>query len=222
MRTNSASILRLSPTELAFSNRLFASSPQTDARRRESHRPQSDVPEEDEIYYILTILTDAPHHQTMCALRERYYPPALLRIPAHISLFRALPGSKLPLLRIEVAAAVSRLKPFKICAVGPPIRIGRNGAGVSVTGLEPARELVRTFQEKWRDVLSRQDRRAFHGHYTIMNKVDDPGVLTRCMGELCRYFDPGGCPGMALGLTLWQYNGGWWKREADFAFSGVG
>ncbi|KAI8957691.1 hypothetical protein F5Y11DRAFT_73720 [Daldinia sp. FL1419] len=187
-------------------------------RRRDNHMPKTNSPEEEEIYYVITLQTDTVHHQAMCALRERYYPPLLLRVGAHISLFRALPGFTLPSLRADIMSAVARISPFEIRAVGPPIRMGRGGVAVPVSGLEPVESLVKELQEKWHDVLSRQDLGAFRGHYTLMNKVDDPEAVTRCLGDLHREFEPQGCPGRALGLSLWRYDHGWWRHQMNFPF----
>ncbi|KAI0109760.1 hypothetical protein F4814DRAFT_424527 [Daldinia grandis] len=193
----------------------------THHRRRENHRPKTNVPEGEETYYVLTLQTDAAHHQAVCSLRERYFPPSLLRVGAHISLFRALPGSALPSLRKDITSAAACITPFMIQAAGPPIPMGRGGVVVPVVGLEPAERLVRELQVKWHDVLSRQDRGAFRGHYTLMNKVDDPEVVARCLEELRRKFQLEGCPGKALGLSLWRYDHGWWRHDTDFPFLGT-
>ncbi|KAI1760773.1 hypothetical protein GGR53DRAFT_508471 [Hypoxylon sp. FL1150] len=190
--------------------------------RRDNHKPRSNVPEAEETYYVLSLQTDPKHHQTMCALRERYFPPALLRVAAHISLFRALPESALPSLRTDIAAVAGRTTTFGIRAVGPPIRMGRGGVGVSVVGLEPAEGIVKELQQKWHDVLSRQDHGAFRGHYTLMNKVDDPEKVEKCFEEVRQELEPHGVPGTALGLSLWRYDKGWWRHEHDYAFSGAG
>ncbi|KAI4866123.1 hypothetical protein F4820DRAFT_457802 [Hypoxylon rubiginosum] len=188
-------------------------------RRRDNHKPRTDAPEgEEETYYVLALQTDAAHHQAMCALRARYYPPALLRVAAHISVFRALPGSGLPSLRADITAAAGRTATFGIRAVGPPIRLGRRGVGVPVAGLEPVDGIMRELQGMWRDVLSRQDRGAFRGHYTLMNKVDDLEKVEKCLEEVRQELGPHGLPGMALGLSLWRYDRGWWRHEQDFAF----
>lgn len=190
--------------------------------RRDNHKPRSNLSEAEETYYVLTLQTDTAHHQAMCVLRERYYPPSLLRVAAHISLFRALPKSALHSLRTDIATITSRTPTFSIRAVGPPIRMGRSGVGVSVVGLEPAARIVKELQQKWHDVLSRQDRGAFRGHYTLMNKVDDPEKVEKCFEEVRQELEPHGVPGTALGLSLWRYDKGWWRHEHDFAFSGAG
>ncbi|KAK6957250.1 hypothetical protein Daesc_000032 [Daldinia eschscholtzii] len=193
----------------------------TSNRRRKNHRPKINAPEGEETYYVLTLQTDTELHQAMCALRKRYYPPALLRVGAHVSLFRALPGSTLPSLRSDIASAAAPINPFGIQAVGPPTRLGRGGVAVPVLGLEPVESLVQELQRKWCEVLSRQDRGVFRGHYTLMNKVEDSEVVTRCLEELRREFRLEGCPGRALGLSLWRYDRGWWHHETDFPFLGA-
>ncbi|XXG99438.1 hypothetical protein Hte_005777 [Hypoxylon texense] len=215
------SIRPLSPGSLTPTASNSASPPDAATPRhgrRDSHKPRTNVPEAEETYYVLTLQTDATHHQAICALRKRYYPPALLRVAAHISLFRALPNSALPSLRADIAAAAGRTASFGIRAVGPPLRMGRGGVGVSVVGLEPVDGIVRELQGKWRGVLSRQDRGAFRGHYTLMNKVDDPERVEKCIEEVRQELQPHGLPGMALGLSLWRYDKGWWRHERDFAF----
>ncbi|KAI1399060.1 hypothetical protein F4819DRAFT_498292 [Hypoxylon fuscum] len=222
---NATSIPRGQPTTstlvagvYAAASQLYAATPNT---RHPNHRPQTSIPEGQETFYVLTLLTDGAHHQAMCALRERYYPPALLRVSAHISLFRALPGSLIPALRADVAAVAARTASIGICAVGPPIQMGRGGVGVLVTGLQPVDGIMRELQEKWHDVLSRQDRGRFRGHYTLMNKVNDNEKVKRCLENVGKELGPWGCPGIALGLSLWRYDAGWWRHEEDFTFSKV-
>ncbi|KAI0848019.1 hypothetical protein F5Y00DRAFT_262919 [Daldinia vernicosa] len=96
--------------------------------------------------------------------------------------------------------------------------MGRGGVAIPVLGLEPVEGLVRELREKWRNVLSRQDCGAFRGHYTVMDKVDDPETVVRCVEELRCKFQPQGYPGTALGLSLWWYDHGWWRHETDFPF----
>ncbi|OTA56025.1 hypothetical protein K449DRAFT_438276 [Hypoxylon sp. EC38] len=217
------SVSRVSPRHSASEISTYPRNPKTPSmsRRQEHHKPKTNVPEGEETYYIISLQTDVAHHRKMCTLRERYFPPALLRVAAHISLFRALPGSFLPSIKADVAAAVAHITPFGIRTVGPPIRMGRGGVEVSVTSLEPVEGLVRDLQGKWHDVLSRQDRGAFRGHYTLMNKENDLKKVARCLEEVHRELEPEGCPGTALGPSLWRYDNGWWHHEEDLAFSGV-
>ncbi|KAI0161874.1 hypothetical protein GGR52DRAFT_586131 [Hypoxylon sp. FL1284] len=169
--------------------------------RRETHRPKTHSPETNETYYVLTLQTDPAHHRAMCALRARHFPPALLRVAAHISLFHALPGSSLPEVRAHVAASASQTPRFAIRAAGPPLRLGRRGVGVRVDGLAPAAALVAGVQEAWGGMLSAQDRSAFRGHYTVTNKEDDPEKVERCFEDVRRALGTGGLSGTAVGQS---------------------
>ncbi|KAI0899571.1 hypothetical protein F4806DRAFT_453111 [Annulohypoxylon nitens] len=189
--------------------------------RRESHKTQTDSPGGEETYCVLSLHTDSLHHQAMSALRKRYYPPAVYRVSAHISLFRALPGSLLHSIQPDIVAAVACISPFEIRTVGPPIRMGSGGVSVPVTGLAPVEELVKDIQCKWRSVLSHQDRGAFRGHYTLMNKEKASKKVEQCLEDMRQEFPPQGIPGLAIGLSLWRYDNGWWRHKRDFAFSKV-
>ncbi|KAI1461505.1 hypothetical protein F4805DRAFT_465123 [Annulohypoxylon moriforme] len=167
--------------------------------------------------------SNSPHIYRRC---ENYKPQSSISegeetLSAHISLFHALPGSSLNSIRSDIAAAVACIKPFQIRAMGPPIRMGRGGVSVSVTGLRPVEELVKDLQAKWRDVLSPQDRRPFCGHYTLMNKEKDPGKVAQCLQDICHELPSEGYLGTAIGLSLWRYDNGWWLHKEDFAFSKV-
>ncbi|KAH9810903.1 2'-5' RNA ligase superfamily [Teratosphaeria destructans] len=50
--------------------------------------------EEDEVY-VLTLQTNKPHHHRMTQLRDKYFPETINKLEAHLTLFHALPGSKL-------------------------------------------------------------------------------------------------------------------------------
>ncbi|CAJ2514074.1 Uu.00g021930.m01.CDS01 [Anthostomella pinea] len=181
-------------------------------QRRDDHKPRTSGPEED--HYVLTLQTDSAHQATMSEWRKRYFPAKMLKVDAHISLFRALPDSILSTIKSDIASAASGTTPFAISA-SKPFRMGR-GVGLSVTGLEPADELFRQLQTKWYDVLSQQDRGKFRGHYTLMNLVNDEEAVKRCLEDVRREF--GGCDGEVTGLSLWRYDRGWWRHDQDFAF----
>ncbi|KAK7756760.1 hypothetical protein SLS62_001203 [Diatrype stigma] len=231
----------LAPTSSRGNHSVGASQAQprasaaTTYRRRESHKPRTSTTaekeeEEEEHYYVLTLATDAAHHDAMSALRKRYFPPTLLKVPAHISLFRALPGSQLPTITSDIrsvmlmAAASSQgdeeeegHKAFPICAqTQTPFRMAR-GVGVGIAGLRPAERWFEELQARWRGFLSRQDRARFRGHYTVMNKVDDEQAILRCLEELGRG-GVKGSEGMVCGMTLWRYDRGWWHHHETFTF----
>ncbi|KAI8630619.1 hypothetical protein F5Y19DRAFT_474415 [Xylariaceae sp. FL1651] len=182
--------------------------------RPQDHNPPLPAPED---AYVLTLQTDPAHQARMSELRARYFPPHLLKVNAHITLFHALPGSLFSVVVSDLASLSSSIPPFHIRAA-KPFRMAR-GVGVSVSGLETAERVFRELQTRWWDSLSQQDRRKFRGHYTLMNKADDEDTVGGCLRELRR--EIGGCEGMAIGLSLWRYEGGWWQHERDFGFLGA-
>ncbi|KAF3771258.1 hypothetical protein M406DRAFT_233998, partial [Cryphonectria parasitica EP155] len=171
--------------------------------------------------YVLTLLTDQPHHARMTALRKQYFPPRLNKLSAHITLFHALPSHKLAssvLPALERVAA--QTTPFEVCATGP-FRLRRGIAiGLAGEGRAKAGEVHGLLQREWRAEgwLSVQDAaEGWRGHYTIMNKVEDEGEVERALGEVRRGWK-GDDVGRAEGFGLWRYERGWWVWERRFAF----
>lgn len=159
----------------------------------------------------------------MTSLRKQYFPPRLNKLDAHLTLFHALPGthlqdSILPTLS-SVAAATS---PFPILAA-KPFRLNKGIAiGVPKTkGGDRARDIHSTLQESWKDFLSEQDGRGgVKVHYTVMNKVDDEGVVAKAFEEVQGSWR--GNEGVAEGLSLFRYEKGYWVHFEDFRFTGDG
>jgi len=191
---------------------------QAPVRSTSPHYTPKTASEEDNVY-VLTILTDAKHHETMTKWRRQYFPPRLNRLEAHLTLFHALPGSKLeeaikPVLA-EVCASTS---PFPVLAA-KPFRLNKGIAiGVPKTrGGEDARKVHRELQEAWKEFLSRQDAGGFAAHYTIMNKMDDESAVQKAFSEVESQWN--GCHGRAEGLSLFLYERGNWVHVEDFRFS---
>jgi hypothetical protein len=186
-----------------------------------SHLPQTDSVEGS--VYVLTLLTDHDHHDRMTTLRIKYFPKHLNKLDAHLTLFHALPGSKLessilPLLE-DVA---TRTSPFRVRA-DVPFRL-KKGFAVGIADGEggvQGRRLRGVIQGAWKKEgwLSTQDTGGCRLHYTLMNKVDDSGVVEAAYGELLEHFK--GDAGMVEGLTLWRYDRGFWKWDRKFAFKGT-
>ena len=195
-----------------------------------SHRPKtSHASNQKEPVYILTLQTDPAHHARMTALRNKYFPPHLNKLEAHLTFFHALPESKLAsavLPALERVAASTT--PFDIEAT-QPFRM-KKGFGISVPegkGGARARQVRGELLGMWQGEddggwLSEQDSgMGYRTHYTVMNKVEDEGVVRRAFGEVEREFGVGeGDRGRAVGLGLWRYERGWWKWVQGFEFGG--
>lgn len=54
--------------------------------------------------YILALHTDLEHQKRVTALRTQYFPPGLNKLPAHIALLRAPPGSQLATIQADSGA----------------------------------------------------------------------------------------------------------------------
>ncbi|KAK0287628.1 hypothetical protein LTR35_004103 [Friedmanniomyces endolithicus] len=177
---------------------------------------------QDDAVYIVTLLTDQPHHDRMTRLRTRYFPKRINKLDAHLTLFHALPGSKLESSVIPVLQDVAQhTVPFRLLAT-KPFRL-KHGIALSVAkneGARQAQEVHRALLEPWlkQGFLSEQDRGGCNVHYTIMNKVDDELEVAKALEEVRESFKPDN--GTAEGLGLWRYDRGWWRWERRFDFAG--
>lgn len=193
----------------------------TATRRAPSPSQQPKRESENEAVYILTLMTDQAHHERMTALRKRYFPPKLNKLDAHLTLFHALPESKLEGSIIPTIQHVaSQTTPFSVTAKTPG-QLGKHGIGIFVprnSGGDQVREVHSALQESWKrdGWLSTQDSGGMKAHYTIMNKVDDESEVQKAFGEVKKAFRAD--EGLAEGLGLWRYDRGWWRWVQGFYF----
>ncbi|KAI5361953.1 hypothetical protein Slin15195_G056020 [Septoria linicola] len=193
-------------------------------RKREpspSHVPRTDREEED--VYIVTLLTDKPLHERMTDLRKKYFPKKINKLAAHLTLYHALPGSKLNSHVIPSLLEVTkRTPPFRVEAT-EPFRM-KKGFAISVStqnGGRQAKQIHGNLQSQWTGEgwLSDQDAGGCRVHYTLMNKVDDELEVQNALDELKTFWK--GDSGTAEGLALWRYDRGFWRWERKFAFKGA-
>lgn len=162
---------------------------------------------------IVTLQFDAETAACFERQRQAHAPPALRRIPAHLTLFHALPGDREDAVRGAVGRAAARPAfPVRIDGLMP---LGRGVAySVSAAALhELRRELAVTFGP-W---LRGQDRERFRPHVTIQNTVST-AQARRTLTVLAEAFVP--FAGEAQGLQLWRYRGGPWQPLGAVAFAG--
>ena len=179
-----------------------------------THVPRTSAPEQD--VYVLTFLTDKKHHQILTDMRKKYFPPRLNKLDAHLTLFHALPGSKLEdeiLPFLEKLSGTTRQFPLQAAS---PFRL-KHGIAIGVPkprGGDAARDVHSQLRRNWSDFLSDQDAGGFRAHYTIMNKMDDDKKVEAAYKEVEKEWK--GCPGTVEGLTLWRYDRGHWEFYRDF------
>lgn len=165
---------------------------------------------------ILTIELDSASAQRFESLRRAHFPPERNVLPAHVTLFHALPGEHEEAVRHELGGLCARIAPF---AVRFP-RLRLLGRGVAAELAAP--ELLALHQRlaaRWRSWLTRQDAQPFQPHLTIQNKVT-PGEARALFADLsCTWMVP---DGQASGLQLWHYLGGPWALVQALSFTGNG
>ncbi|MGI4880088.1 MAG: 2'-5' RNA ligase family protein [Janthinobacterium lividum] len=155
---------------------------------------------------VITARPDAATLARFEALRRAHYPPALNRVPAHISLFHQLPGS-------ELDAVVARLRmtardhPPPRAEVAGVRSLGR-GAAYVIRSQELS-ALHADLSEAWEPLLIPQDRHRLAAHVTIQNKVT-PEVAKATLAELTEAFVPWSFD--VVGIDVWRYLDGPWEH----------
>lgn len=163
---------------------------------------------------VLTLALDGESFGRLDALRRRHYPPARNHVPAHLTLFHALPGDRLSMIETDLAAICARQRPFPLTATGyKPLGEGVALAFSSSELLSLRQRLAR----EWHDDLTAQDSSRIAPHVTIQNKVT-PQEANALLHELRAGFRP--FTARAEGLLLWRYLGGPWKLVRRFRFAG--
>jgi hypothetical protein len=146
-------------------------------------------------------------------LRCAYYPAERNQLPAHLTMFYAMPPSA----EGEVRASLSRL-----ASKSPPRASIEGlmdlGGGVAFrVASEDLDRLRRELAQSFHGLLSAQDSGGWRPHITIQNKVA-PKFARALKAQLERDFRP---RSLAIsGLGLHRYLGGPWENLASYAFRG--
>lgn len=208
--------------------RSSQNSPRATHQRQGTHQPRTS--KEEEQLYVLTLLTDAKLHHEMTALRRTWFPEKLLKVDAHITLFHALPGSRLAEIKRDLMETTRDMERFELKAGRQGVFRMSKGVGIEVDkySLTRSRNLREGLRSQWNGEvegaqeegwLSEQDaRKGWKGHYTVMNKENDKHRMDKCYEELTG--DWNGGKGIVNGLRLWRYDKGWWRKTEDFYFGG--
>ena len=147
------------------------------------------------------------------ALRRRHYPPERNQLPAHLTMFHALPPSLESEVRHRLAAAAKQPPPRAKIAGLMDL-----GGGVAFRVVSDDLDAIRAnLADAFRGSLTAQDGRGWRPHVTIQNKVPTKGARA-LLEELRRTFAP---RRLAIkGLGLHRYLGGPWETIATFSFRG--
>jgi 2'-5' RNA ligase len=162
---------------------------------------------------ILTLQLDERSFAFFDEQRRRYFPPERNFIPAHLTLFHALPGEQLAKVEQDIKACASNRKAFGLDVTG--VRSLGRGVAYALSSRELA-EMRRHLALTWNDWLKPQDRQNHNPHMTVQNKVDTTQARA-LLEDLRESFEPFQVTGVAL--DLWWYRGGPWEKVRSFRFA---
>ncbi|NOG69243.1 2'-5' RNA ligase family protein [Roseicella sp. DB1501] len=159
---------------------------------------------------VLTLGLDAATQAWLEALRQRHFPPDRNRVPAHVTLFHALPGGAAAEIWATLADEAAALPPAPV-TVGPPRLLGR---GVALAIASPTIAALRArLGAAWQGWLTAQDRQPWRPHATVQNKVA-PEAARALHRQLT--VETAVRSARAAALLLWHYRGPRAGGESDW------
>lgn len=161
---------------------------------------------------LLTLRLDPQSFATLDGLRRAHFPRSRNLVPAHITLFHALPGAEVTAIAARLAELVHATAPIDLTFSAPRFL----GRGVALDVVAPALLALRgELARDWAPWLSNQDRQRYSPHVTIQNKAA-PEAARALFDELRAGWRP--FEGRGEGLLLWRYLGGPWEQLGSFPF----
>ena len=162
---------------------------------------------------IVTAVLDDAAFDWFDDLRRTHFPAGRNQVPAHLTLFHALPGEREADVLDALNTAAARYPPPRLDVRGP----WSLGRGVAYRLASSDLERLRAdLAEQFAPWLTAQDRARFRPHITIQNKAD-PEDARRLLERLQLEFEAFDI--QAEGLGLWRYLGGPWQPVATLPFS---
>lgn len=146
-------------------------------------------------------------------LRRRHYPPERNRLPAHLTMFHAIPPSAQDELR-QVLRTATQLPSPRAWVAG----IMNLGGGVALRVASDELIAIRAgIAERLHGLLTAQDSAGWSAHVTIQNKVPprEARALIQAVGEQFAQR-----PVRISGLGLHRYLGGSWETLRTYSFRG--
>ncbi len=164
---------------------------------------------------ILTLTLDFATQAFFDGLRARHFPPERNFLPAHLTLFHALPGQS----RVEIEALLHDAASVQTEALQLTVTgLLFFGQGVAyAVNCPKLTTLHATLQHECsaRFALTPQDQRRLRPHITIQNKAA-PATARALFEERQTDFAPFTANG--TGLQLWAYQDGPWEPLTSWAF----
>jgi hypothetical protein len=146
-------------------------------------------------------------------LRRHHYPPERNQLPAHLTMFHALPPSAEQEVRQLLAGLVARAAPRAFIA--GVMNLG-GGAAFRIASDE-LDDIRAEIADRLTGLLTAQDRAGWSAHVTIQNKVP-PREAKALIHALGSQFDMR--PIRIAGLGLHRYLGGPWETLRSYSFRG--
>ena len=145
------------------------------------------------------------------ALRRHHYPAARNQVPAHLTIFHALPPSLEGEARHRLAQATAREAPRATIAGLMDL-----GGGVAFRVVSEDLDRIREeLSDAFHGMLGAQDSAGWRPHVTIQNKVS-VGEARQVLTALQRAFEPR--PLAVRGIGLHRYLGGPWETLRVWSF----
>ena len=147
------------------------------------------------------------------AQRRAHFPPERNQLPAHLTMFHALPPSALAEVRASLAALARSPRPAAAIS-----GLRNLGGGVAYRIHSPQLEDLRAeLAERFHGLLTAQDAAGWQPHVTIQNKVA-PAVARKLFAALSANFQQ---RALAItGFALHEYLGGPWAPLGRWPFRG--
>lgn len=161
---------------------------------------------------ILTLKLDSIAFDVLDELRKQHFPSEKNFIPAHITLFHALPGAQETAIQQTLQSFCEMRSAIHLRF--PKLRFLGKGVAIEVDCPELV-QLRERLANTWNAWLSTQDRQGYRPHITIQNKVT-PDQARQLYDQLTNIWKP--LDGYGEGLLLWYYKGGPWELAGEFAF----
>jgi hypothetical protein len=162
---------------------------------------------------VLTLKLDGHSFDRFNSLRQQHFPPERNFLPAHITLFHALPSQHERSICHTLQEVCSQTSVLPL--IFPTLRCLGNGVAIEVE----SSELLQIHQDLaycWKHWLTPQDRQRYRSHITIQNKVS-PEQARQLYDRLLPEWQLQ--QGQGEGLLLWYYKGGPWELVQEFGFS---
>lgn len=160
---------------------------------------------------ILTLKLDPITFEFFNALRQQHFPIERNFLPAHVTLFHALPGEH----EASIQQTLQRIcSHSSLSLLFPQPRFLGKGVAIEIN-CSQLLQLRHQLAEDWQMWLSKQDQQRYQPHVTIQNKVTPEQarqLYTQLLGDWKAF------NGRGEGLLLWYYKGGPWELAGEFNF----